>query len=179
MKNLWSLQVGEAIVAHELATLSKDFNKKFQVFIPLNSQLEDVDLILQNMKTGKSVHIQVKSSVVHAYADYRSWIQLIKKKIKSPRFKVDYFVFLLHDLQLVDKKPDFKNHFIVISPTDLLSFSKHKKVKNGRIDFNFRVRGKKVFDERDKKVYQIEDKKIKEATEYTEFLNNFKPLFKK
>ena len=59
IKNIWSLNVDEAIVAEKI---KKELGKKHEVFFPINSQLKDIDLLIQNPKTGKSKAIQVKGS---------------------------------------------------------------------------------------------------------------------
>ena len=58
IKNFWSLQVDEAIVADKI----KIKLKNYEVFFPINSQLQDVDLILFNKNTKETRTIQVKSS---------------------------------------------------------------------------------------------------------------------
>ena len=52
IKNLWSLNIDEALVANQLKQeLSK---KDYEVFFPLNSQLKDIDLTLFNLKKKNS-----------------------------------------------------------------------------------------------------------------------------
>ena len=50
LKNVWSLQVGEVIVAD---LLKKNLGKDYEIFIPLNNHLKDYDLVLMNQKTKK------------------------------------------------------------------------------------------------------------------------------
>ena len=59
IKNLWSLNVDEVITAQKIKS---ELGKEYEVFFPINSQLKDIDLLVQNPKTGKSRAIQVKGS---------------------------------------------------------------------------------------------------------------------
>ena len=59
IKNIWSLNVDEAIVAEKL---KKELGKRYEVFFPINSQLKDIDLLIQNPKTGKSKSINLLKS---------------------------------------------------------------------------------------------------------------------
>jgi hypothetical protein len=59
-KNFWSLNTDEAVVS----TLIRDFFDKnnVEVFMPLNAQMKDIDLILINMESQKVISLQVKGS---------------------------------------------------------------------------------------------------------------------
>ena len=61
IKNIWSLNVDEAIVAEKI---KKELGKDYEVFFPINSQLKDIDLLIQNPKTGKSISVREK---LHPY----------------------------------------------------------------------------------------------------------------
>ena len=69
IKNLWSLNVDEAILSEKIG---KELGKEYQIFFPVNSQLKDIDLIIYNLKTQKTKSIQVKGSRTSA-----SLLQLI------------------------------------------------------------------------------------------------------
>ena len=51
IKNLWSLNVDEVITAQKIKS---ELGKEYEVFFPINSQLKDIDLLLQLPRTGKS-----------------------------------------------------------------------------------------------------------------------------
>ena len=59
IKNFWSLHVDEAIVAN---WLKEKLPKSCEVFFPVNSQFQYVDLIVYNSENKKTITIQVKSS---------------------------------------------------------------------------------------------------------------------
>ena len=171
MKNLWSLQVGEAVVAEEL---SKRFppKDKYQVFIPLNNQLEDIDLILADLDKKSYVTIQVKESNTRVkesklYPNGKirwGWFQIKKKNLEKPRIKVDYYVFLRYSLT---EKREFHNDFIIVTPDDLIKKIKEnkKKLTGGKIfTFNFEVE--------DGKANDIKIAKNKQETPYTDYLND-------
>ena len=60
MKNLWTMNIDETLVADRLKTV---FSKKdYEVFMPLNSQMKDIDLLLVKLDKYKVHSIQVKGS---------------------------------------------------------------------------------------------------------------------
>ena len=92
IKNLWSLNVDEAILSEKIG---KELGKEYQVFFPVNSQLKDIDLIIYNLKTQKTKSIQVKGS--RTYVPKRSeakklensrtsWNVIKSESIFSPLF---------------------------------------------------------------------------------------------
>ena len=111
MKNLWSLQVGEAVVAEKL---SEELRNKgnYQVFIPLNNQLKDIDLILADLDKKTYATIQVKESRLYSqenkhYSDGKinwGWFQIRQNKLDDPKTKVDFYVFLLYSLRQTKTK---------------------------------------------------------------------------
>ena len=101
IKNIWSLNVDEAIVAEKI---KKELGKKHEVFFPINSQLKDIDLLIQNPKTGKSKAIQVKGSRTWNLKGSRrkklgwgdvssSWLTIKERSIFSTTNKIDFFIF--------------------------------------------------------------------------------------
>ena len=82
MKNIWSLQVGEVIVAEEIR---KRLPKNYQVFIPLNNQLRDIDLILSNLHKKKYVTIQVKESREYKLGEANEWFTISRDKLIKPK----------------------------------------------------------------------------------------------
>ncbi len=110
IKNLWSLTVGEAIVAEKIG--DNKMLKNHQVFFPTNSQLKDIDLILYNLQTQKIKSIQVKESrtynpqpreIKKHGVGHTSWLRIKKNKICNPKNKIDFFIFVFYRLDC-DKK---------------------------------------------------------------------------
>lgn len=58
-KNFWSLNTDEAVVT---GILRDGLEKDIEVFMPINAQMKDLDLMLFNVKNKKSISIQVKVS---------------------------------------------------------------------------------------------------------------------
>lgn len=156
LKNLWSLTIDEALVAEEL---KKHFNKKdFEVFFPVNSQLKDIDLALLNLKTGKSKTVQVKGSRTYEPkrletlkfgAGSPAWFIIDKDAIFNASNKLDFFIFVLHNMIDEGSKKEIKVNYLVIPLKDLQRLVKKKKQrKNGTYHFSMWVdnKGKRAFD---------------------------------
>ena len=169
MKNLWSLEVGEAVVAGKL---SKEF-PDYQVFIPLNSQLKEIDLILGDLNKGKHVTIQVKASSQQIERGKRQgWFTVKENNLFKPEFKVDYYVFLIYALN--EKKLKCENHFIIVPYKDLKEKARKKKVYKNGVSFHFKVEGR----EGSKKatVHDARVAKNKTPENYSKYLDNFEQL---
>ncbi len=142
-KNFWSLNTDEAVVS---GILRSETTKNIEVFMPLNAQMKDIDLILMNINNKKSLTVQVKGS--RAFEPRKS--EVIKYGDGSPgwfffkkdvifRNNADYFIFLIYVLQ-EDKKAGrriISPHIITISTKKLrLLCRKFKKVGKGSM-YNF------------------------------------------
>ncbi len=142
-KNFWSLNTDEAVV---VGILRDDTPKNIEVFMPANAQMKDIDLILMNINTKKSITIQVKGS--RAYEPRKS--EVIKYKdgsggwfyfSKDVVFKstADYFIFLVYVLEENKKagRRIITPHTITISTKKLkLLCKKFKKPGKGN-KYNF------------------------------------------
>lgn len=151
IKNFWSLNVDEALVANWLK--QKDtLGSKYEVFFPVNFQLPFVDLIVYNSKNKKTTTIQVKSSQSYLKKDKDTgkeyWVSAHKFEIsKINSAKVDFFVFSCFYPEIIDNKKNrtgerkIKNYFVVIPTTKLEKYVKDFKnplvIKSGRIGFSF------------------------------------------
>lgn len=148
VKNFWSLNVDEALVANWLKqdnTLGTDY----EIFFPINAQLEYVDLIVFNKNNQKIVTIQVKSSQSYLVKDkegdyWASGHRFESKKI-DPK-KVDFFIFTCYYPKTSEKEQksrDVTSHFVVFTTNELQRYvEKHKSVKmvkTGKIGFSFYV----------------------------------------
>jgi hypothetical protein len=58
-KNLWSLNTDEAVVVGFLRSYT---SRNIEVLMPANAQMKDIDLVVMNMSSKKSLTIQVKGS---------------------------------------------------------------------------------------------------------------------
>lgn len=156
LKNIWSLTIDEALAADEI---KKYFPKRdYEVFFPTNAQLKDVDLILFNLKSGKSKTIQVKgsrtyeprASEVQRYgAGSAAWITINKSAIFNTKNKLDFFIFVLHSFLDGLIKKEIKINYLVI-PIKILQNIARKKVigKHGKYHFFIWIdpKGKRAFD---------------------------------
>lgn len=165
-KNIWSLNTDEAVVTGILRYYLPYYT---EVFMPMNAQMKDIDLLIMNIKNKKGVTIQVKGS--RAYEPRKSevlkynegsggWFHFYKKIIIKS--KADYFIFLIYIIE-EDKKIGrriLKPHTITISTKKLKELCrKYKKVgKDSIYDFFLWInpKTKNAFDFRDKnKTYSL------------------------
>lgn len=160
-KNFWSLNPDEAVTA---GILRDAIRKSGEVFIPLNAQMKDVDLVLIGTTSRKTLSVQVKGS--RAYEPRKSetrdfgdgscgWFFFPRKRVD--RSTADYFVFLIYILE--NSKRDGRRYIVphtVILPTvKLKSLAKRYKTTHGADRYSFLIWinpiTKKAFDIRDKK----------------------------
>jgi len=169
IKNFWSLHVDEALVADKINSL-----KELEVFFPVNSQLEDVDLIVYNKKNHKTMTVQVKSSKSWKSGNYEYSSQRVPLAKINPK-KVDFFVFSCYFTTITKNQKKIESRFIVIKTTKLLEIiKKTKSVKRGLCKFSFNLYKGKIADYWDLKKTIDSNKGV----DYTPFLDNFKQ-FKK
>ena len=164
-KNFWSLNTDEAVVT---GILRDETKRDIEVFMPLNAQMKDVDLVLMNMKNTKTITIQVKGS--KAYEPRKSevkkfgkgssgWFYFDKKIIHNSTAK--YFIFLVYVLKEVKEKGRrvIEPHTITIPTKEIRDLCKKNKIPHGkRYSFYFWVNPdtKKAFDFRDN-LYHVDD----------------------
>jgi hypothetical protein len=84
----WSLNVDEAIVVDKI---KKELSTDYEVFFPANSQLQDIDLIIFNLRNDNARTVQVKGS--RAYTGKKdgfeySWIGVKKNPSLKLRTKL-------------------------------------------------------------------------------------------
>jgi len=172
IKNFWSLQVDEAIVAEEI---KYRLGKGYEVFFPINSQLKDIDLIVYNLRKRKSKTIQVKSSRTYDWIneqginEQRSWHQVKENSIFKPKNKIDFFIFIWHIIKETRKNRSMEHAFLVIPTEDLKKKVKKKKMtKDKTYHFAFWTNLKdKANEARNPKSYEID---------FSEFLDKFNLL---
>ena len=175
IKNIWSLNVDEAIVAEKI---KKELGKKYEVFFPINSHLKDIDLLVQNPKTGKSRAVQVKGSRTWNVKGSRrkklgwgeinsSWFKIKKSSIFSTANKIDFFIFITHEVEITTQNRTMKQNYLVIPLNDFRKITKNKKKtpKSGNYWYYFVVKDKKAVDTR--------DTKSRDPIDFSKYLNNF------
>lgn len=167
IKNFWSLQVDEAIVAEKIKTL-----KEVEAFFPVNSQLKDIDLIVFNLKTHRVKTVQVKSSRSWKSEGYEYSGQRIPINKINPNL-VDFFIFSCYFLTLTKNQRKITPHYVVIPTKELLDrIKKTKVVKNGICKFSFNFYKGKIAD-----FWQLKNGIDNEkGVDYTKYLDNFKLL---
>ena len=173
IKNLWSLNVDEAILSEKIG---KELGKEYQVFFPVNSQLKDIDLIIYNLKTQKTKSIQVKGSRTYlsTFPEAKklvknaktSWNVIKSESIFSPTNDMDFFIFVLHQEDLKSNNRQIIQNYIIIPIKDFRNITKKEKEmrKTGHYHFNYCVSGKKVIE-----VNNTNSKTI----DFSKYLNNF------
>ena len=163
IKNFWSLQAGEAVVAD---LIKKSLGKDYQIFLPLNNQLKDLDLILINTSTRKLATLQVKES--REFNEGEGDGLFIVKKEKVDKKVADFYLFLVYAISKKVHKYEIEPRVLVVPSDVLLEKSKTKKlIKGGNYYYYFNIREGEAFDDR-----EGQDKKI----DYTEFINDFNIL---
>lgn len=182
-RNLWSLNTDEAIVAGILRAETK---KDIEIYIPLNSQMKDIDLILVNTKNNKIKTIQVKGSKAYepskkqikdyGYGSF-GWIELNKKAVEKSI--ADYFIFMVYVIEQFNENKKgniyIKPHTITVSRLELEKKIKNYKELSGqkyRFHFWINPKTKETFDFR-----SFKNKKQKKE-DYSKFLDKkgFKQL---
>jgi len=149
VKNMWSLTVDEALVVTEM---KKQLGKPYEMFIPTNSRLEDIDIVLMNMEAIEPITIQIKGSrtwevtekVRSEYGDGAvAWIQITHKAIYKPHYRTDFFVLVLHNLFDGNNKKQIKLNYLIIPAAELGNRICSQKVlskkKSGGSLYNFYI----------------------------------------
>ena len=144
-KNFWSLNTDEAVVT---GILRDYMTKNIEVFMPINAQMKDVDLILMNIKSKKAVTIQVKGS--RAFEPQNSEVSLYKdgsagwfyfKQDVVLKSTADYFIFLIYVIEERKKtgRKIITPHTLTIPTQELNELcKKYKKIGKGeRYNFFF------------------------------------------
>ena len=168
-KNFWSLNPDEAVTTGILRNYLKD---EMGVFMPLDAQFKDIDLLVTNLKNKKSVTLQVKGS--RAYEPKKSetkrfgygsagWFYLKAETIMQ--CQADYFVFLVYVLRddPENGRRHTEPHIVVISTKELQKLCKNRTLSNGRYNFFIWINPKenKAFDFR-----EINSKGIMDLSSY-------------
>jgi len=163
VRNLWSLEPGECIVAEEILEKLKDVAVLFPV--------HDIGVDLLVVKRNRHVGIQVKESRYYEGHKWKSgnvghsWHQI--KKAKFLKGIVDFYVFLTYKLVVGEYKISrFENKFLIVPSSEL---GKRMAVKDAGkksiYSFCFHFQDKNVWDER---VTVTLDNPL---TDYSRFLN--------
>ncbi len=162
-KNFWSLNTDEAVVT---GILRDAHNKNIDVFMPLNAQMKDIDLMLVNTKTKKLLSIQVKGSRAYEPKEKESknhgdgsggWFFFPKKVIDNST--ADYFIFLIYVISESSKigRRTLKPHTIAIPTKVIRKLAKKYKISYGDNSYNFFIwinpQKKEAFDYKDKKFF--------------------------
>jgi len=134
VKNFWSLNADEAIVAN---WLKEKLPKSCEVFFPVNFQFPYVDLIVYNSENKKTTTIQVKSSQGYEEKNNKKpyWVsgqRFENHKINSD--KVDFFIFscFYPEISKSDSKKtgsrNIVNYFVVFPTKKLEKYIKKMKL---------------------------------------------------
>jgi len=169
IRNFWSLQVDEALVADKIKSL-----KNVEVFFPVNSQLEDIDLIVYNWKKHKAITVQVKSSKSWKSGGEEYSGQKVPLGKINPK-KVDYFVFSCYFSTITKNQKKIESRYVVIPTNKLLeTIKKTKIVKKGICKFSFNLYKGRIADF----WYLKSTIDKKKGIDYTKYLDNFQQFQK-
>ena len=148
VRNLWSLEPSECIVAEEIL----DKLKGTEVFFPVH----DVGIDLLVVKGRKHVGVQVKESRYYIGRAWKSghvghsWHQIKKEKFLKGREKIDFYIYLTYLPVLAEHKVSkFDNKFLIVPSAELekrmtIKYPGSKKI----FSFCFHFEDGKVWDER-------------------------------
>jgi hypothetical protein len=165
IRNLWSLEPGECIVAEEIIEKLKNA----EVFFPAR----DVGIDLLVVRGKKHVGIQVKESRCYPERTWRSghvghsWQQLKRIKFEGSRDEVDFYVFLTYlPIQGEHKVSSFGYKFLIVPSSELEKRMTIKAAgRKSTYSFYFHFQDKNVWDER------VTTTLENPLTDYTQFLN--------
>lgn len=134
-KNFWSVNTDEAIVAGHLRYYMP---KHIEVFMPLNAQMKDIDLIAYNHKNRNVTSLQIKGSRAYepraaernAYGEGSATWFMFKREVID-KSSADYFIFLHYIIveNLDGGRRNVEPHLVTI-PTHIL---KKQMNKNGYV----------------------------------------------
>ena len=139
--------------------MKESLKKSIEVFMPLNSQLKWIDLIIFNLSNRKIITIQVKGSKAYEpdkreIAKYgegsTGWFFIKESKIKNCR--ADYFIFIIYVINVKNGRRGIEPHIITIKPGDLYHICKKHKILHTNYSFYIWINPtkNKAFDYRDK-----------------------------
>ena len=161
IKNLWSLNIDELLVSDKLKGILKKTD--YEVLIPLNTQMKDIDLVLLDLKTNNAKTIQVKGSrtytprkaEVKRYGDgSAAWFRIHRNSIFKPSNKVDYYIFVLHNFIDGPIKKEIRIDFLIMPTPEFHIYCNNKTVRKGGY-YHFLTwidsKGGKIFDFREDK----------------------------
>lgn len=162
-KNFWSLNIDEAVVT---GILRDSTSRDIEVFMPINAQMKDIDLVLLNLRNKRFITIQVKGSrafepKIKEIREFgqgsTGWFFFPKKNIE--RSKADYFIFLVYVIKELKKsgRRIIEPHTITIPTKKLIELCRKYKNIHGKDRYSFyfwvNPNKKEAFDHRDKTYY--------------------------
>jgi len=173
IKNLWSLNVDEVIVAEKI---KQKLKKEYEVFFPINSHLKDIDLVVFKLKNGIARTVQVKGSKSYKdkVGDQYAWSWIQGDKIFNPTNKIDFFIFVWHVIKYQNNgKRSIEQAYIVIPTEKLKKICREEKTrrKDGSYHFSFLTDLKTWACD-----YPSEKNKKKDEVDFSKYLNNFNLL---
>lgn len=132
------MNIDETLVADKLKSV---FSKSdYEVFMPLNTQMRDIDLLLVKLGHYKTYSIQVKGSRTYepkisetkkyGYGS-AAWFRIAKNSIVKTQNKISCFVFVLHSFSDTDIKKSISINYLVIPSRDLLKITGKKHLRKG------------------------------------------------
>jgi len=188
MQPIFTIHAGEYLVGSHIEQKIRDESgNKFNVWIP--SKDTGIDLLVTNHDNSKTASIQVKFSkdflVTHGRAEYQDkllscgWWTLNRKKIQeSP---ADFWVFVLHtfnekNMQYVIITPNELSERLNALHPDVKSLQTYLWVTTNQKCWETRGLKKKETNSIVEDNYNGTDKKNRN---FTDFLNNWKPMIEK
>ncbi len=144
-RNIWSLSVDEAVVVGIIRNVLCK-HKRIEVFMPMNAQLKDIDLIVINLKNKKVTTIQVKGSKAHQPKSNEvkkrkggsGWFFFKKNTITKAT--ADYFIFLVYVFEELSgkRRKSLEPHLITIPTEGLKKLCRqHHKIHGKSLNFYF------------------------------------------
>ncbi|MBP6856547.1 MAG: hypothetical protein KBC42_00560 [Candidatus Pacebacteria bacterium] len=163
IRNFWSLNTDETVT---IGLLQRNTNRDIEVFMPMNSQMKDIDLIIANTRNQKMLTLQVKASKAYIPSPAQnkrfgngSGTFVSIKANSLEKSNADYFVFTLYGMSSSDKnfkgKISVQPYILIISTRELIKKinSYKRKSNSGSYIFHFWINADKneIFDWRDLK----------------------------
>ena len=132
------MNIDEALVADRLREITK--KTEYEVFMPLNSQMKNIDLLLVKLKGYKSTSIQVKGSrtyepkkseVMRFGEGSAAWFIITAEAIFNFVNNVDYFIFVLHSYGDSETKKTIEVNYLIVPIRDFQEITEKKAIRKG------------------------------------------------
>ncbi|HEY1645696.1 MAG TPA: hypothetical protein VGF75_04975 [Candidatus Saccharimonadales bacterium] len=179
LKNLWTMNIDETLVADKLKNVFKESD--YEIFMPLNAQMKDIDLLLVKLSNYKAYSIQVKGSRTYEpkvietkrYGNgSAAWFSIPRNSMVDTQNKVSCFVFVLHSFSDTENKKAISISYLVVPIKDLVKITEKKQMRKDDF-YHFSI----WIDAKDKRAFDFNNPGSN-VIELSKYLDNWDLLLK-